>query len=426
MENILNNSSESGLERLNRNNNISGSDCIVLRELAKRVNELANRPIEEENRKLWYAHNDLKTKQPIAFCDPENGWHEIITDVDIKCINPLAREWEYRLKKEIFWAEIMRDNRVTSKYFDIPYVYADSGWGLDKRIIESDFKDGAISWEIPLKSYDMMDKLIMPQYVFDKRASDEKLNLAKEIFGDILIVRQRQDFWWSLGLTLNFIDIRGLENLMFDMYDHPNEVHALMEHLMKGWIGRIDWLQREGYLSSNNGNIYVGSGGYGFTNDLPKNDESPAAPMDMWGFCESQETVGVSPSMFKEFIFPYQLEIMKKFGLNCYGCCEPVDKRWDVLKTIPRLRRVSVSPWADIHRMAEYLGNDYIFSWKANPAFLAASNPDWSAVRSQIREVVRVAKDCSLEIIMKDNHTINNRPENVIDWCRIANEEINR
>jgi len=37
----------------------------VIRELAKRLAELANQPIMEERRKLWYAHNDLKTDQPV-------------------------------------------------------------------------------------------------------------------------------------------------------------------------------------------------------------------------------------------------------------------------------------------------------------------------------------------------------------------------
>ena len=76
----------------------------------------------------------------------------------------------------------------------------------------------------------------------------------------------------------------------------------------------------------------------------------------MWGFGESQETVGVSPEMFAEFVLPYQLPILERFGLNCYGCCEPLDKRWEYVKQIPRLRRVSVSPWSNRAFMAERLG----------------------------------------------------------------------
>ena len=87
----------------------------------------------------------------------------------------------------------------------------------------------------------------------------------------------------------------------------------------------------------------------------------------MWGFAESQETVGVSPHMFAEFVFPYQLPILERFGLNCYGCCEPLDTRRRIVEKTPRLRRVSVSAWANVERMAEKLGDRYIFSWKPSP-----------------------------------------------------------
>ena len=59
------------------------------------------------------------------------------------------------------------------------------------------------------------------------------------------------------------------------------------------------------------------------------------------GLSESQETVGVSPELFEEFVFQYQLPIISRFGFACYGCCEPVDSRWHVIKKIPNLRRVS-------------------------------------------------------------------------------------
>ena len=56
----------------------------------------------------------------------------------------------------------------------------------------------------------------------------------------------------------------------------------------------------------------------------------------MWGFTESQETVGVSPAMYREFIFPYEKPIMDRFGLNCYGCCEPLHQPLAAVKQHPR------------------------------------------------------------------------------------------
>jgi len=143
----------------------------------------------------------------------------------------------------------------------------------------------------------------------------------------------------------------------------------------------------------------------------------------MWGFGESQETVAVSPQMFAEFVFPYQLPILERFGLNCYGCCEPLDKRWHIVQQFPNLRRVSVSPWVDLARMAEMLGDRYIYSMKPRPTDLAMDGFDEDRIRAELREALWVTRDCRVEVIMKDNHTIRNDPQRVIRWVQIAREE---
>ena len=130
--------------------------------------------------------------------------------------------------------------------------------------------------------------------------------------------------------------------------------------------------------------------------------------------------------MFEEFVFPYQKPILGRFGLNCYGCCEPLHSRWHVVKQFPRLRRISVSPWTDLEKMAEYLGNRYIYSMKPSPSDIAQPRIDKDGIRKQLRRALEITKGCVVEIIMKDNHTIGKRPENVIEWCRVAKEEAQR
>ena len=73
---------------------ISPRDREILRGLAARVAEVASRPIEAEKRELWYRHNSLEATRPLIFCDPENGWYEILTPDQLKCEGNLARIWE--------------------------------------------------------------------------------------------------------------------------------------------------------------------------------------------------------------------------------------------------------------------------------------------------------------------------------------------
>jgi len=159
-------------------------------------------------------------------------------------------------------------------------------------------------------------------------------------------------------------------------------------------LAKLDFLEQNGLLIINNDGTYVGSGGFGYTNHLPQEnfDRKKVRTCDMWGFSESQETVGISPAMFEEFIFPYQVSILKRFGLNCYGCCEPLDNRWDVIKKIPRLRRVSVSSWASVNDIAEKLGDRYIFSWKSSPVDLACPEIDKENIRKKLRQTIRITR----------------------------------
>jgi hypothetical protein len=146
----------------------------------------------------------------------------------------------------------------------------------------------------------------------------------------------------------------------------------------------------------------------------------------MWGFGDSQETVSVSPQAYEEFVFPYEQPVLERFGLNCYGCCEPLHSRWHVVKQHHNLRRVSCSPWADVEKMAGYLQSDYVYSMKPHPGPLAMPEPDMDALRAELRENLAKTRDCVVEIIMKDNHTIAGRPENLTRWCAMAQEEARR
>ena len=65
----------------------------LLHTLAGQVAELAARPIEDEKRELWLRHNALQPTRPVIFCDPENGWNEIIRPEYLACESELAREW---------------------------------------------------------------------------------------------------------------------------------------------------------------------------------------------------------------------------------------------------------------------------------------------------------------------------------------------
>ncbi|NLJ25954.1 MAG: hypothetical protein GX354_11155 [Firmicutes bacterium] len=63
---------------------------------------------------------------------------------------------------------------------------------------------------------------------------------------------------------------------------------------------------------------------------------------------------------------------------------------------------------------------------KPSPAYLAIPAIDEDFNRKELLKAMEITKGCQVEIIMKDNHTIGNNPDNVTRWCRIAREEAER
>jgi hypothetical protein len=128
--------------------------------------------------------------------------------------------------------------------------------------------------------------------------------------------------------------------------------------------------------------------------------------------------------MFDEFVMPYQVPLLEKFGLNCYGCCEGLEGRIDtVLGNVPRLRRVSVAPNADQEIMAAKLDGKYVYSRKPYPAHVCVGFNE-PAIRADLRHTLDLAGDQPLEIILKDTHTVQNEPERLGKWVKMAYEEI--
>ena len=397
----------------------------ILRELAEKLAGQAALPEQQQKRELWRRHNDLQPTRPLVFCDPENGWNEILPSASLRCRGALARRWEMVLRKELFWAESLQDDKVSEPFFDIGYTHTEDDWGASEKQIGGT-EGGSYVWEAALSREADIEKLHPPAFRIDQETTRQTVSLAEDIFRDLLQVRLTGVWWWSLGLTLNLSLLRGLEQVMYDLVERPRLVHRLMGILRDGYLQKLDYLEANGLLSPNT-DLYVGSGGFGYTSQLPaRGSGSAVKTRQMWGFAESQETVGVSPEMFAEFIFPYQLPLLERFGLNCYGCCEPLDSRWAVVKRVPNLRRVSVSAWANLEKMAGLLEDKYVLSWKPNPADLARPAIDEPALRKQLRRSLEITRGCRVEIIMKDNHTLGGNPQNAVRWVQIARQEAER
>ena len=407
---------------------VSAQDVAVLRRLATSIAEAAGHPEQEARRRRWFATNALCPERPLVYCSPEGAWEEILPEAEMRCAAPLLRSWERGLRMRLYAWEHFQDDQVLDDSFRVHHVCEDTGWGLGAERVFSDVARGAWKEYGELRAESDLQKLRQPRTEVDWGETHRQLDLAHSIFDGLLRVELHSSHWWSTSLIGEYSRLRGLEQIMVDMCERPQWVHEVMRFLLEGRLRWLDDLESQGLLALNNGNDYVGSGGFGFTSELPAAgfDGSHVRVRDMWGFAEAQEITGVSPTMHEEFVLRYQMPLLERFGLNCYGCCEPLHHKVDILRRIPRLRRISMSPFVNIEQGAAAIGQDFIYSAKPNPALLASNSWRPDLARRDLAELLEKTRGLHLEIILQDIHTTRGEPKRLWDWAQMAMEMVAR
>lgn len=76
--------------------------------------------------------------------------------------------------------------------------------------------------------------------------------------------------------------------------------------------------------------------------------------------------------------------------------------------------------------MSEYLGHDFVYSYKACSSDVAVPNMDEGHVRKTLAHTLSHTRNNNVEFILKDLHTIGDKPEQVFRWVEILREEIAR
>jgi len=426
---------------------ISHQDRRTLRCLARRVRDIAARPEQEARRRAWKAHNRLEPGRPLVLCFPEGAWLECIPAESLRCGDPVLQGWETRLRMAIYTHEFLADDQPIDAAFHLPWdVWAD-GWGLEatqhvpdsgrRRVYYLQPYVGlsllshsdlcAFREDAPLKERADLRKLRMPRLQVDRERSDLLLRAAQDLFADILDVRRRGNPWEIVGgFPVTAVRLRGMEQLWLDLYDDPGWVKELLRFLTAGHEGVLDAMEREGLLTLNNGPEWIGTGGIGYTDELPAAgfESGHVRLKDIWGGLQAQDLVGISPEMVEEFFYPLMRPIMERFGLAHYGCCEAADPWLHALLQTANLRRISISPWANVARCAERLQGRYVFSYKPLPTCVSTERMDEAAIRHQLEDAFAItrAHGCLVEVILKDLHTVRHEPDRLRRWVRLARE----
>ncbi|GAF94330.1 unnamed protein product, partial [marine sediment metagenome] len=278
------------------------------------------------------------------------------------CQSQPARSFERELRRRIYYHEHIHDDTVIENESVVHKAVRNTGWGLEAKHIPSSEERGAWAYDPVIRKPEDLKKLRFPEVIHDEEATRRNLQLARDTFGDVLDVKLKGVGHVSFHPMSLYCDLRGLGQVMMDMVTAPQMLHDAMSTLEEGLRRTIQQYRDMNLLSLNNDGTYHSSGGVGYTTELPRDDcdRERIRPCDMWASAESQELAQVSPEMHAEFALAYEKRLLEPFGLNGYGCCEDLTRKLDYVFTIPNIRRISISPFADVEKCAEKLGGDYI------------------------------------------------------------------
>lgn len=406
---------------------ISKKEREIIRDLAKKYRDYCASDRNLNNKKIWEAHNALASDRPIVLTCPY--WHTFseVEPAFPKYRTTDLRSWEKNFVSKIWQYENIRDDTV----FD-PWIVMNAKmrrpkigiWGYEVEI-ETEEKSGGKRFIGPeIDSIDELEALeATPHEVLDR--NPENVQIARDLFGDIIPIHVKTSTiypkWGGPDLSEAIGKLLGGEELMLKLYTAPDIVHKLMAFMRDAVIANLEQGEMAGDWSTVDSDSYVVS----HTADMPdiKPNTYGAKLSDIWGFTHAQEFEGVSPAQHKEFLLDYQMPIMKKYGLTSYGCCETLDRKIDMLREIPNLRRICLGPMSDVAYCAEQIGKDYIMSWRPNPA-LVGMGYTIEKCRTAVQDGIKASNGGFIEIMLKEMMTIENDPQRVIDFTDMAMAEV--
>lgn len=404
-------------------------DREILRALASEVAEIAALPVQRETIAAWKALNGLKPERPMVVID-QIPWHEMEVDgeLTLQTQDPFCRDIETRLRRLLYRWRHLRGDMVVEPALEFGKVIRGLDFGMQKleerAVIDPQNDVVSHRYIDQLQTEEDLEKIRMPKVFLDMPATARIEERARAIFDGIIDVRMQGEFP-RFAAWDRIVEWCGAERVLWDLIDRPEHMHRIMTRLTVAQLAMLDQLEAQGLLGSGQSTVHC-TGAH--SDELPAPGFDPARPRakDLWTYGMAQIFSSVSPAMHREFEIDYTVRWYQRFGLGYYGCCEPLHDKIDLIRLIPNVRKISMSPWVDVAKGAERIGGDFVFSRKPNPAFLAGDAWEPEAVAGDLRNVVAQCDryGCPLELILKDISTVGYQPQRLWTWADIAMEAV--
>lgn len=404
---------------------LNRQDRETLRALASEVAAIAALPDQQHKIGLWQRLNGLRPERPMVMIE-QVPWHEmnVADELTLRTSDPGAREVETRLRRTLYRWRHLRGDLVVEARLEIPPAVSGMSYGIEvdeERSVADALNDVmGHAYHDQLAREEDVDKIRPPEIRHDKEETARRTARWREVFDGLLEVE-------PAGITPVFnlwdqiVCWRGAGTVLMDLAERPEHMHRIVKRTTEAFLAGAEQLEALGLLSRANRWIHCTGA---FTDELPApgGDPDRARLRDVWACGMAQIFCSVSPAMHREFELDYVKPLYGRCGLIYYGCCEPLHKALPAVRTIPNLRKISMSPWVDQEEAAAGVGPDFVFSRKPSPALLAVEDWNPAAVEKDLQSTLDICArhGCPLELILKDISTVRYRPKRLWEWADIA------
>ena len=399
-------------------------DKEIVRELAKRYMELATDQKQQDMNARMKATNDLQLVRPPVLID-EIPWYQMDIDGELtcQCEDKAAQNVETVLRRALYRRKYFKADTIFEPFFRVTMAYDSTGLGLTWKdeIRRTDDTNNIVSHSYAdlLEDEENLELIKIPTFTARPDKDERAMAFYTDLLGDAMPVKLCGRGYLYDAAWDKIVRYRGMEAVIYDFYDRPEYLHAIRQRFLDIVKAEMDFVEKHLHVDPTAPNLHC----------------TPAAVSGLaedgwkatWYRTMAQGFSDVSPAMHEEFDINYSLQIADRYAYTYYGCCEPLDRKLDVIFKIPNLRKVGVAPWAREEVMAERLGGKYVYARKPNPANVAIMT-DPEVIRRETEKTVKLCQKygCPAELVLKDISTVSHRPENLIVWAQTVSDVLDR
>ena len=406
-------------------------EITILRDLAKHTAELAAEERNQERIHNWTQLNalDRSVRPQVLVHLWRLAWDEVLPDSELKCTSPMARRYERELRRTIWIAETLDTDNVVEPVVTYPLALKLNSYrGLQaQRRYAEGHDDGAAELVPVIVEKSDIEKLGDPVLEVNSDAMARNREWALEIFFPYLTV-VKQPYYFAAKVSDEFSWLRGLANTYTDIIEDPEWVHEALQRITANFRKRFQLAEDAGVWGVAHKSDPLGSAGLRFAPDLPDwrtaDDPATFAPRleDSWGFTCAEVFTCVSPRMHDEFGFEYDRQLMGQFRYINVGCCETLDTKAHLVKSLPNVRKIAVSEWCDVVEAAKNIGPDFVYSYRAAGVHFIQEPWNQDAAKEEISAVLDAADGCPLEIVLNIGGTLGKGDpvRKLTEWCHMV------